>query len=214
MTQTTEPPATVIPPFVLPDRAGKPFNTARLRGRRHMVLLFVSPEDADVPAYLQTFAARQAELAWLHTDVIVVIPDHGSTAMLPPLPFPVLRDDGRVRTRVLPDVAPEVAALLVADHYGQVATWRTARRGGSLPDVDTALGWAWEVAQPKGSCGGVTWTPAAQPQPSATSPAPIGHFTVGTHRRTAYQHGQGSRLAVRGGSSSPNLEPRTVLLTA
>lgn len=189
MIPTSEPPTIVIPPFVLPDRAGKPFNTARLRGRRHMILLFVSPEDADASAYLQTFAVRQAELAWLHTEVVVVIPDDASVDTIPSLPFPVLRDDGRVRARILPDVAPDVVALLVADQYGQVTTWRTARRVGSLPDADTALGWSWEVAQPKGSCGGVTWTATAQPQTLIAPPAPIGHFTVGIQRRTAYRRG-------------------------
>src|SRR6266852_1802935 len=160
---TTAPPIPVVPPFVLPDRDGKPFNTTRLRGRRYRILLFLSTDDADAPAYLQSFAARQDEFAWLHTTVIAIVPEGAAMERLPALPFPVLRDDGHVRARVLPDVAPDVMALLVTDLYGEVATWRTARRVASLPDIETALEWAWDVARPKGSCGGVTWTPTANP---------------------------------------------------
>lgn len=189
MTTTTAPPITVVPPFVLPDREGKPFNTARLRGRRHRILLFLSPEDRDAPAYLQSLAARQDELNWLHTTVIVIVSEGAATEHLPALPFPVLRDDGRVRARVLPDLAPDVTALLVTDLYGEVATWHTARRVASLPDSDTALEWAWDVARPKGSCGGVAWTPTANPPPPPP-PALAGRFTVGTHRRSGYRRGR------------------------
>lgn len=196
---TTAPPITVVPPFVLPDRDGKPFNTARLRGRRHRILLFLSPDDADAPAYLQSFAARQAELDWLHTTLIAVVPE-GAAERLPALPFPVLCDDGHVRARILPDVAPDVMALLVIDLYGEVTTWRTARRAASLPDSDAVLAWAWEVARPKGSCGGVTWTPVANPVPPPPPPAPAGRFTVGTHRRSGYRRRADSGFAVRSGS--------------
>ena len=72
---TTAPSITVVPPFVLLDRGGKPFNTAKLRGRRYAILLFLAPDDADAAAYLHSFAARREELAWLHTEVIVVMPE-------------------------------------------------------------------------------------------------------------------------------------------
>ncbi len=87
---TTAPPLAIVPPFVLPDRGGKPFNTAKLRGRRHAILLFLSPDDADSAPYLQSFAARREELAWLHTEVIVVVPADATADTLPVLPFPVL----------------------------------------------------------------------------------------------------------------------------
>lgn len=193
---TTAPPILVVPPFVLPDQNGRPFNTARLRGRRHAILLFLSSEDADAASYLQSFAARREELAWLHTEVIAVVPERATLDPLPALPFPVLRDDGHVRARVLPEVAPDVLALLVIDLSGEVARWRTARRVASLPDVEATLVWAWEVARPKGSCGGVTWTPTANP-PQPPPPAPVGRFTVGTHRRSGYRRGTGSRFGMR-----------------
>jgi hypothetical protein len=186
---TTTPPITVVPPFVLPDRGGKPFNTAKLRGRRYAILLFLSPDDTDAATYLQSFAARREELAWLHTEVIVVVPERAADP-LSALPFPILRDDGQVRARVLPQVAPEVMALLVTDLSGEVTAWRTARRVASLPDIETALVWAWEVARPKGSCGGVTWAPIAIPVPPSPPPAPIGRFTVGAHRRSGYRRGE------------------------
>jgi hypothetical protein len=187
MTNTTEPPIPIVPPFVLPDRAGKPYNTARWRGRRYGILLFLAPEDVDAPEYLQSFAARQAEFAWLHTEIAVVIPTMEKAAILPALPFPILRDDGQVRARVLPGVAPAVMALMVTDLSGQVAMWRTARQVASLPDVETALGWAWEVARPRGSCGGVTWSVTAEPEPQRTPPAPIGRFTIGAHPHHRYR---------------------------
>lgn len=194
---TTAPPITIVPPFVLPDRSGKPFNTAKLRGRRYAILLFLSPDDADAAAYLQSFAARREELAWLHTEVIVVAPLGAAADALPTLPFPILRDDGPVRARVLPEIAPDVMALLVTDLSGEVTAWRTARRVASLPDCEAALVWAWEVARPKGSCGGVTWTPTANPAPPPPPPAPIGRFTVGAHRRSGYHRGRSAECGVR-----------------
>jgi hypothetical protein len=187
---TTAPPITVVPPFVLSDRGGKPFNTAKLRGRRYAILLFLSPDDADAAAYLQSFAARREELAWLHTEIVVIIPEGAAVEMLPPLPFPILRDDGPVRARILPDVALEVMALLVTDLSGEVTAWRTARRVASLPDIEAALAWAWEVARPRGSCGGVTWTPTANPAPPPPPPVPVGRFTVGAHPRRGYHRGR------------------------
>lgn len=194
---TTAPPIAVVPPFVLPERNGKPFNTAKLRGRRHAILLFLSLDDADAARYLGTFAARREELAWLHTEVIVVAPGGKAVELLPAFPFPVLRDDGQVRARILPEVAPDVMALLVADLSGVVTAWRTARRVASLPDIEAALAWAWEVARPKGSCGGVTWTPLTDPALPPPPPAPIGRFTIGAHPRGGYRRGRGSKFAVR-----------------
>ena len=187
MTATTDPPIAIVPPFVLPDRSGKPYNTARLRGRRYGLLLFLAPEDPDAIAYLESFAARRAEWAWLHTDVVVIVPTTATTEALPALPFPILRDDGAVRAHVLPAVAPEAMALIVTNLSGQVTRWQTARRVASLPDVETALGWAWEVAQPKGSCGGVTWNATAQPEPPPPPPAPIGRFTIGARPHHGYR---------------------------
>ncbi|MDQ6832101.1 MAG: peroxiredoxin family protein [Chloroflexota bacterium] len=187
MVHTTDPPITVVPPFVLPNRDGKPYNTARLRGRRYGLLLFLAPDDPDAPAYLQSFAARQAELAWLHTEVVVIVPADAAMETLPALPFPILRDDGHVRSRVLPAVASGVMALIVTDLSGQVTTWRTARRVASLPDIEAALGWAWEVAQPTGSCGGVTWSATAQPDPSPPPPTPVGRFTIGAPAHHGYR---------------------------
>ncbi len=184
---TTDPPITVVPPFVLPNRDGKPYNTARLRGRRYGLLLFLAPDDPDAPAYLQSFAARQAELAWLHTEVVVIVPADGAMETLPALPFPVVRDSGAVRDCVLPAVAPGVMALLVTDLSGQVTAWQTARRVASLPAVEAALGWAWDVAQPKGSCGGVTWSAVAHPDPLPPPPAPVGRFTIGAPARHGYR---------------------------
>jgi len=192
----TDPPITVVPPFVLPDRSGKSFNTARLRGRRYAIMLFLSPDDADAAAYLQSFAARREEFAWLHTEVIVIVPGNATVERLPALPFPILRDDGQVRARILPGIAPEVMALLVTDLSGEVTTWRTARRIVSLPDSDAALAAAWDVARPKGSCGGVTWTPTANPAPPPVPPAPISRFTVGTHRRNGYHRGRSNEQQV------------------
>jgi hypothetical protein len=194
---TTAPPITVVPPFVLPDRGGKPFNTAKLRGRRYAILLFLAPDDADTAVYLQSFAARREELAWLHTEVIAVVPEGAAVETLPPFPFPVLRDNGQVRARILPDVAPGVMALLVTDLSGEVTAWRTARRVASLPDIEAALAWAWEVARPRGSCGGVTWTPTANPAPPPPPPAPVGRFTVGTHPRNGYHRGRSSEFGVQ-----------------
>ncbi|HEY8293331.1 MAG TPA: hypothetical protein VIG44_12620 [Thermomicrobiales bacterium] len=187
MVTTTNPPIAVVPPFVLPDRNGKSYTTARLRGRRYGILLFLAPEDSETAAYLQSFATRQEEWAWLHTEIVVVMPASAATETLPALPFPLLRDDGTVRTRVLPGLAPEAMALIVTDLSGQVTNWRTARRVASLPDIETALGWAWEVAQPKGSCGGVTWSAAAHPELPPSPPAPIGRFTVGARPHHGYR---------------------------
>ena len=186
---TIAPPVAVIPPFILPNLDGTPVNTARLRGRRYAVLLFLSPDDHDALAYLAAYAAEREQFAWLHTEVIAVIPADAPADALPALPFPVLRDDGRVRARILPDAAPGIAALFVADLDGRVTEWRTARRIGSLPDVATALAWAWDVARPRGSCGGVTWTPVANPASPPPPPTPIGRFTVGTPRRATYRRG-------------------------
>jgi hypothetical protein len=183
----TDPPIPVVPPFVLPDRAGKPYNTARWRGRRYGILLFLAPEDPDAAVYLQSFAARQAEFAWLHTEVVAVVPMIAATEALPPLPLPVLRDGGQVRARVLPGIAPAVMALLVTDLSGQITMWRTARQVASLPDVEAALAWAWEVARPKGSCGGVTWNPTAEPAPPLPAPAPVGRFTIGAPPHRGYR---------------------------
>lgn len=183
----TTPPVMILPPFSLPDGDGTPHHTVRLRGRRHLALLFLSPADPDAPTYLQSFAARREEWAWLHTQVLAVVPAGTPRDVLPALPFPVLRDDGRVRAGVLPGIAPEVAALLVADQQGQVAAWRTARRVLSLPDVDTALAWAWEVARPKEACSVVPWSPTANPAPPPPAPAPIGRFVIGARSHVRYR---------------------------
>lgn len=193
MVSTAEPPMSIVPPFVLPGRDGKPYNTARLRGRRYGILLFLAPDDPDADAYLCSFAARQEELAWLHTQVVVVIPTATDADTLPALPFPVLRDDGAVRARVLSGVAPGAMALLVTDLSGQVTEWRTARRVASLPDVEMALVWAWEVARPKGSCGGVTWSVTAEPDMPPPPLAPIGRFIVGQRPHRGYRRGTRTR---------------------
>lgn len=187
MMSATDPPITIVPPFVLPERAGKPYNTARWRGRRYGILLFLAPGDLDASAYLLSFAARQTEFAWLHTEVVAVVPTTEAAETLPALPFPILLDDGSVRARVLPDTAPTVMALIVTDLSGEVTVWRTARQVASLPDVETALGWAWDVARPKGSCGGVTWSLSAEPAPSVPPPAPVGRFTIGAPPHRGYR---------------------------
>jgi hypothetical protein len=194
---TTAPPIPIVPPFVLPDRKGKPFNTAKLRGRRYAILLFLAPDDADAAAYLQSFAARREELAWLHTEVVVIVPEGAAVETLPPLPFPVLRDNGQVRARILAAIALDVMALLVTDLSGEVTVWRTARRVASLPDIEAALVWAWEVARPRGSCGGVTWAPTANAAPPPPPPAPIGRFIIGAHPRSGYRRGRSSEFRVR-----------------
>lgn len=186
---TIAPPLAVMPPFILPNLHGTPVNTARLRGRRYAVVLFLSLDDPDASSYLTTYAAEMEQFAWLHTAVIAVIPADAPANALPAFPFPVLRDDGRVRERILPDMAAGIAALFVTDLDGRVTEWRTARRVGSLPDVTMALAWAWDVARPRGSCGGVTWTPVANPTPPPPPPAPIGRFTIGTTRRPTYRRG-------------------------
>jgi hypothetical protein len=186
MVSTIAPPLAVMPPFILPNRHDVPVNTARLRGRRYAVTLFLSPDDPGAPAYLATYAAQAEQFAWLHTEILAIIPADASADRLPALPFSVLRDDGRARARVLPDMAPGIAALFVTDLDGRVTEWRTARRVGSLPDVETALAWAWDVARPRGSCGGVTWSPIANPAPPPPS-TPIGRFTIGTTRRPTYR---------------------------
>ena len=172
MVSTIAPPLAVMPPFILPNLHGVPVNTARLRGRRYGIVLFLSPDDPDASTYLATYAAQMEQFAWLHTEVIAVIPADASADPLSALPFLVLRDDGRVRERILLDMAPGIAALFVTDQDGRVTEWRTARRVASLPDVEMALAWAWDVARPRGSCGGVTWTPTANPTPPPPHPHP------------------------------------------
>jgi len=176
---STAPPLPILPPFVLPDQHGVPMNTASFRGRRNLVLMILPDVDALALAYLRTFAVRHDEWAWLHTAIIVVTPAPVATATVAGLS--VLQDTGAVRIALLPDVQLDIAALFVANTEGRVAEWRTARRVDTLPDVDTVLAWAWEIARPHGACdGGVSW---ARPATVSTPPpAPIGRFTIGTHR--------------------------------
>ena len=70
--------------------------------------------------------------------------------------YRILRDSaGRLRYCRIP---PDIAALFVADTEGRVAEWRTSRHVAVLPDVDTVLAWAWDIARPRGACdGGVAW---------------------------------------------------------
>lgn len=175
----TAPPLPILPPFVLPDQHGVAMNTASFRGRRNLVLMLLPDVDASALAYLRTFTVRHDEWAWLHTAIVVVTPATAATATSTGLSL--LQDTGAVRMALLPDVQPDIAALFVADTEGRVAEWRTARRVDSLPDVDTVLAWAWEIARPRGACdGGVSWArPVTVPAPP---PSPIGRFTIGTHR--------------------------------
>ena len=178
----TASPLAVLPPFTLPDQRGAVVNTAHLRGRRNLVLLLLPMVDADTSAYLAAFAARREEWAWLHTAVLVIVPEAATMAGVASCALPVLRDPGAVRATLLPDAEANIAALLVADTTGHITEWFTPRRIGSLPEVDTVLAWAWDVARPRGACdGGVAWArPAVAEEPP---PAPIGHFTIGARRR-------------------------------
>lgn len=178
-----------VPPFVLPDQHGRPVNTARFRGRRNLLLVSLPCLDADAVAYLRLLAARREEWSWLHTEVVALVPPDADLETVRDVPLPVLHDTLGVRTRLVLGSDPTDALLLVADTGGAVWQWRTARRVFSLPDVDTALAWAWDVARPRGACdGGVAW--ARPTAPAATPPAPIGRFTVG-NRRPISRYGGG-----------------------
>jgi len=185
----TAPPIGVLPLFVLPNRHGEQVNTAHLRGRRNLVLMLLPRLDTDTAAYLAVFATRREEWAWLHTVVLVVMPE----AVVPelvdmhavaPAGIPILRDGGAVRSALLPGAGAGVTALIVADTEGRVTEWHTASCAERLPAVDDVLAWAWEVAQPRGACdGGVAWArPTAAVAPLPAPLAPIGHFVIGTQR--------------------------------
>src|ERR1700710_2530696 len=102
-----------------------------------------------------------------------------------------------MRASVFPEIAPDVLALLVTDLSGEVTMWRTARRVASLPDRDAVVVWAWQVARPKGSCGGVPWPLPPIPAPAPPAPAPIGRYAIGTQPRSGYHRGRSSQSEVR-----------------
>ena len=141
-------------------------------------------------------------------------PQTAAVDALPTLPFPVLRDDGQVRASYLPEVAPDVLAMLVTRSF-----WRGDRVAHRAPCRQPAGSstrrsrWAWEVARPKGSCGGVTWALTANPVPPPPPPAPDRSLRIGAHPRNGYHRGRrsGSRFEVRGRQSqfSRTFEPRT-----
>ncbi len=187
------PPVPPVPPFVLPDQHGRAVHTVRFRGRRNLLLVALPRLDADAVAYLRTLTARRDEWAWLHTELLALVPEGADTALAHDLPLPVLRDTGSVRPRLVPGSNPADALLLVADNGGEVYEWRTARRVFALPDADTALAWAWDVARPRGACdGGVAWARPDAPAPEAP-PAPIGHLAVGGKRTPSrYMRGRKS----------------------
>ena len=182
-----------VPPFVLPDQHGRTVHTVRFRGRRNVLLVALPRLDADAVAYLHTLAARRDEWAWLHTELLALVPEGADTTLAAEVPFPVLRDTGSVRPRLVPGSDPADCLLLIADTGGAMWEWRTARRVFALPDADTALAWAWEVARPRGACdGGVAWARPDAPVLDAP-PTPIGHFALGG-RHAASRH-TGSRKA-------------------
>ncbi len=140
------PSPTIVPAFVLPDQHGTPFRSTTLRGRRHLVLLVLPDTDDATREYLGTFAAHHDAWAWLHTQLLALLP--APAAFVGDMPFPVLHDeDGRVRTAL---AVRDSAAVIVADQDGRIMQMQHAPTAATLPDVETVLAWAWDVAKPKG----------------------------------------------------------------
>lgn len=113
----------LLPSFTLRATDGKELRRVDFKGRVHLVLLFLDAPDC---ARCRRLLARLSELHDALWDeqarVLAIVPASRRAGLNDAPPFPLLPDDGRVAARygVIGNTGEPLAALFVADRYGEV----------------------------------------------------------------------------------------------
>lgn len=107
----------LAPAFELSDRNGVRVTRSQFRGRRFLVLLFFTPDQAPVPL-LSGLAAERKRLEWFETEALAIIPS--TSPDLPPdhPPLRYLLDPDLTVTRRF--TLAHRTTVVVLDRYGAV----------------------------------------------------------------------------------------------
>lgn len=112
----------MAPDLALRSAASNPVRVSDYRNRENVILLFARPGEAvSLQRLLADLEDRQADLAWEHTAVIVVLQDPAQAELSIPEHFPVWIDSEDRWYRLMFGDQPEAPAAYVAlDRFGEV----------------------------------------------------------------------------------------------
>lgn len=133
----------LVPPFQLPSSTGGATGPGPLRSKYNLVLAFVGGGEG-TEGYLRELARAYPSMLDEQARVLAVVvagPDeakHRAGEMQ--LPFALLADqEGSTTARMVG--SGTLAALCVADRFGEVYCLETGQSAAELPPVRTALEW-------------------------------------------------------------------------
>ena len=132
-----------MPNFVLPSTSGGQYGPGALRSKYNIILAFVGA-GSDSEAYLHALAQAYPRILEEQAKVIAVarleLPQAKALQARLALPYTLLADtDGALTARMLGE--PDLAALVIADRYGEVYAVESAPNAPQLPSTRTALEW-------------------------------------------------------------------------
>jgi peroxiredoxin len=134
----------VVPMWTLPDKHGDQFSLAKVRGRKHLLLLIFGP-GSDPAAYLTNLAKHTFDWNQLPARGIVIVADADTAGALGALPFTILIDEqGKARDLYLTEGAQ--AGVFALDRYADLYQQWLVSDLANLPSPVHLNGWLQAIA--------------------------------------------------------------------